>query len=98
MEEEKSVFDKILDPEDNTNIILDGDNDEEVEFEQYAVIPYNDKVYAILRPVKKMKDLDEDTGLVFELEESEEGEEILNIVEDNQIIDAVFDIYENLED
>lgn len=96
--EEKSVFEKLLDPEDNSNIVLYGEDNKPTEFEQYALIPYGDKVYAILRPVEKMEGLDEDAGLVFELEETEEGEEELTYIDDQKIIDAVFDIYENLED
>jgi len=96
MEEEKSVFDKLLNPEDDSNIILYDENEEEVEFEQIAIIPVKEEVYAILKPVKKLEGLEDDQALVFALEETEEGEELLNLVEDDDIIDIVFDEYDKM--
>lgn len=96
--EEKSVFDKLFDPEDKSNIVLYDEKEEEVEFEQVAIIPVKEDVYAILKPVKKLEGLDEDQALVFALEETEEGEELLNLVDDDDIIDIVFDEYEKLFD
>ena len=72
--------------------------EEEVEFEQIAIIPVKEEVYAILKPVKKIEGLEEDQALVFVLEETEEGEELLNVVEDDEIIDIVFDEYDKLFD
>jgi len=96
--EEKSVFDKLLDPNDESNIILYDEKEEEVEFEQIAIIPVKEEVYAILKPVKKLDGLEDDQALVFSLEETEEGEELLNVVEDDDIIDIVFDEYDKLFD
>ena len=96
--EEKSVFEKLLDPNDESNIILYDENEEEVEFEQIAIIPVKEEVYAILKPVKTLEDLKEDEALVFSLEETEEGEELLNVVEDDDIIDIVFDEYDKMFD
>lgn len=96
--EEKSVFEKLLDPNDESNIILYDENEEEVEFEQIAIIPVKEEVYAILKPVKPLEDLEEDQALVFALEETEEGEELLNVVEDDDIIDIVFDEYDKMFD
>ena len=98
IEEEKSVFDKLLDPNDDSNIILYDEKEEEVEFEQIAIIPVKEEVYAILKPVKKLDGLEDDQALVFSLEETEEGEELLNVVEDDDIIDIVFDEYDKLFD
>lgn len=94
--EEKSVFEKLLDAEDNSNIILYDEEENEVEFEQHAIIPLKEDVYAILKPVQKMEGLDDDQALVFQLEETEEGEELLNLVEDDDIIDLVFAEYDKL--
>ena len=96
--EEKSVFDKLLDPNDESNIILYDEKEEGIEFEQIAIIPIKEEVYAILKPVEKMEGLEEDQALVFVLEETEEGEELLNVVEDDEIIDVVFDEYDKLFD
>ena len=94
--EEKSVFEKLFDEKDDSNIILYGEDEKEVEFEQIAIIPVKEDVYAILKPVKKLEGLAEDEALVFQLEETEEGEELLNLVDDDDILDIVFGEYNKL--
>lgn len=94
--EDKTIFEKLFDENDDSNIILYDEEEKAVEFEQIAIIPVKEDVYAILKPVKPMEGMDEDTGLVFLLEESEDGEEFLNVVEDEDIIDVVFAEYEKL--
>lgn len=94
--EEKSVFEKLFDPEDASNIVLYDENEKPVEFEQIAIIPIKEEVYAVLRPVEKMEGLDEDQAIVFLLDETNEGEEILNVVDDDETIDLVFDEYEKI--
>lgn len=94
--EEKTVFEKLFDPEDASNIVLYDENEQPVEFEQIAIIPIKEEVYAVLRPVKKMEGLEEDQAIVFLLDETNEGDEILNVVEDDETIDLVFDEYEKI--
>ncbi|MGN1208168.1 MAG: DUF1292 domain-containing protein [Christensenellales bacterium] len=99
MEEEKSVFEQLLDENDDSNIVLIDEDEKEIEFEQIAVIPVKEQVFAILKPVKKMEGVGENEGLVFELEETPEGEELLNLldpVEDEDMIDVVFAEYDKL--
>ena len=43
-----------------------------------------------------MEGVDEDTGLVFLLEESEDGEEILTGIDDKETIDLVYEEYDRL--
>ncbi|MBE5745832.1 MAG: DUF1292 domain-containing protein [Clostridiales bacterium] len=94
--EEKSVFEQLLDPKDSSNIVIYDEANKPVEFEQIALIPVKENVYVILKPVKKMEGVGEDEGLVFELEEDEEGEENLILVDDEDIIDLVFAEYDKL--
>ena len=94
--EEKTVFEKLFDEKDDSNIVLYDEEEKAVEFEQCAIIPVKEDVYAILKPVKPMEGLGKDEALVFLLEETEEGEELLTIVEDNDVIDLVFDEYNKL--
>ena len=69
--EEKSVFEKLLDPKDSSNIVIYDETNKAVEFEQVALIPVKEEVYVILKPVKKMEGVGEDEGLVFQLEEDD---------------------------
>ncbi len=90
-----SNIDKLFDEENNENIILYDENDKEVEFEQVAVIPLNESVYAMLKPVSPIEGVGEDEALVFELREIED-EEMLVIVTDEKIVTEVFEVYYDL--
>lgn len=96
MEEEKTVFEKLFDEKDDSNIVLYDEEENAVEFEQCAIIPVKEDVYAILKPVKTMEGVGKDEALVFLLEETEEGEQLLTVVEDNDVIDLVFAEYDKL--
>lgn len=94
--EEKSVFEKLLDPKDSSNIVIYDETNKAVEFEQVALIPVKEEVYVILKPVKKMEGVGEDEGLVFQLEEDEDGEENLILIDEDDVIDLVFAEYDKL--
>ena len=87
--EEKNIYDMLFDEENNDNITLYGDDNEPIEFEQVAVVPYDGSIYAILHPVVLIDGMEENEALVFEVT----GEDNLELVIDDDIIDAVFDIY-----
>ena len=90
------VIEMLLDENCNDNITLYDEDGEATEFEQIAVIPIDDVLYFILRPIG-LEDLDEDEAFVFVLRETEE-EEMIDLVEDDEIIDRVFAIYNELLD
>ncbi len=95
---EKNAIERLLDENDLGTIVLFDENDKEVEFEQIAIIPYENEVYAILKPVEKMEGVADDEAIVFLLDADEESDEVLSVVEDDAIIDAVFDAYYKLLD
>ena len=63
-----SVIDILLDEDNYDNIILYDENNESNEFEQIALVPFNGKVYAILKPVNCMKDVGSDKAVFFCIE------------------------------
>lgn len=67
-------------------------HNELVEFEQIAVVPVDNRICVILRPIAPIEGLGADEALVFSIEEID-GEECLVIVEDDDIIDVVFEEY-----
>lgn len=100
VEEELNPIDCLFD-EDNTDpIVMYNEKGEKVEFEQIALIPIEEDIYAILKPTEEMEGIGEDEALVFEIvePEDEEEEEYLNLVSDLTIIDKVFDVYNKLID
>ena len=89
-------IDALFDENNNDAIILFNENGEEIAFEQVAIIPISEKVYAILKPIQPMDGVGEDEGLVFSIEQNDEGEEYLELTVDADIIDAVFTVYDAL--
>jgi len=95
----ESIGDRLFDEENSDNIKLFGDDGVEYEFEQVATIPLEDdgKIYCILHPVIPMEGMAPDEALVMELSEDlDTGEDALVVVENDEIIDKVFEIYEKL--
>lgn len=78
-------------------LVLATDNGQEVEFEQIATIPLDGQVYTILLPLKPFEGFDCCEGLVF-VHQQANGQDRLAIVTDEDIIDGVFEIYNQLFD
>ena len=91
-EEFLSPIDMLLDENNTDNIKLYNEDNQEVEFEQIALVPIEEKTYAILKPVANMEGIADDEALVFVIDEIDD-EECLVIVEDDAIVDKVFEEY-----
>ena len=87
-----SPIDMLLDENNNENIVLFNEDNQKVEFEQIALVPIDSRVYALLKPVLHIDGIGEDEALVFTIEEID-GEDCLVIVEEDEIIDKVFEEY-----
>ena len=98
--EEKNPIDCLFDESNTDPIVLYNEKGEPVEFDQIAIIPIEEKAYAILKPLKEMEGIGEDEALVFEVVETEdeEQEDYLALVTDVDTIDRVFKVYDNLID
>ena len=93
--DEKTQIEKLFDEDDDSNLILYDENNNPTEFQQIAVIPKNNKIYAILKPLSKKFNIADDEALVFVIEKVDD-EDYLIIVEDEKIIDSIFDEYYEL--
>jgi len=91
----QNTIEKILDENNDENVILYDDDDNEIEFEQIALIPLDEDIYVILHPVDELEGLENDEALVFKVDE-ENKENGLEIVTNPKIIDKVFDEYYKL--
>lgn len=91
-EEFLSPIDMLLDENNTDNIKLFNEENEEVEFEQIALVPIDERIYAILKPAAAMEGVADDEALVFGIEEIDD-EDCLVIVEDDTIVDKVFEEY-----
>lgn len=92
------MIQRILDDNDVGTIVLFNEDDEEVEFEQIATIQYRNELYTILKPVEEMEGVAEDEAIVFHVDCEDGSDDVLSIVVDDVVIDAVFDIYYELLD
>ena len=76
--------------EEYTNVITLTDSDgSDVDFEVLDIVPYNDHEYAVLLPVDDESDSPE--AVILELLEAEE--DMLQGVEDEEILNAVFNLF-----
>ena len=98
MKNEKSVIDCLFDENNNDDIVLMNERNEKMVFHQIAVIPLEKATYAILEPASKMEGVNEGEGLVFEINEDENGNERLMLCADEKMIDQVFDVYNEMVD
>ena len=91
----EDILDILLDEENDDNIILEDEEGNTVEFEQLAVIPIDEKLYCILKPITPLDDMSEDEALVFYIDETVEPS--VPVVETNEkVINKVFDEFYKL--
>ena len=96
MSGDMNPIEKLFDENNADNIVLYTDDGKATEFEQVALISVDGKEYAILALVNPPEGIDADEGIVFAIEEDENGAVHLATVTDSEIIDAVFDVYDEL--
>lgn len=89
----RDPIDMLLDENNSEPIVLYNEKDEPVAFEQIALIVLQGDPYAILKPVDEYQGVAEDEALVFLLDEDENGDRMLVVVEDDGVVDAVFEEY-----
>ena len=98
VEEELSDFDIldiILDENNTEPLILQDEKGKQIRFEQVAVIPYNEKIYVILKPIDKIEGVEDDQAIVFLADETKRPT-VLVPEQDEKIAIKVFDEYYNL--
>ena len=93
--EERDAIDMLLDDECTDDITLYDENNNPVDFEQIAVIPLEDRLFAILKPVDPLEGVNEDEGIVIEIDEEEDN---IYTVDDDKIVDKVFEEYYKLNE
>ena len=83
-------IDRFFDENNFDNIHLEDNSGKEIEFEQVAVVDYEEKYYAILHPVTKLDGVGEDEALVFLIDEEKDE---LVYEENEETVSAVFDVF-----
>ena len=94
---EMNPIDMLFDEENWEDITLYDDEENAVRFEQIAIIPYEEEVYAILRP-RDVENIDEDEALVFLIKGDEDEDMNLEIITDEELAGKIFDLYNTFID
>ena len=100
MEEKKQLglLDILLDEDNEDPITLYDENDKAIKFDQVAIIPMQNKLYAILKPIDLMEGVADDEAIVFLVNEQGDGEATLEVEGDEAVAMMVFDEYYKLLD
>ena len=93
----KDIYEILLDEDNRDPIVLVDGNGRKTAFEQIAVIPYNEKLYCILKPIDKMENVADDEAVVFFVDEKGD-ENVLEVETDELTALEVFEQYYNLLD
>lgn len=91
----EDILDILCDENNTDPITLYNERGEALAFEQIALIPLDGGEYVILKPVEQLAGMGADEALVFAIIRSQQGTSLEIVVED-AIIDAVFDVYDRL--
>ena len=98
LEQEVGILDILLDEDNEDPITLYDENDKAIQFDQVAIIPMEEKLYAILKPIDEMEGVADDEAIVFFINETGDGDATLEIETDESVAMRVFDEYYNLLD
>ena len=96
--QQENILDILLDEDNKDPIVLIDNTGRRLTFEQIAVIPYNEKIYCVLKPVDKIENVQDDEAIVFFVDEQEGKEPVLMVETDEKTAINVFDEYYNLLD
>ncbi len=77
---------------DDEIMVLVDDDGQEVEFHHIATLDYKDEWYIYLQPLD-LGEMDEDEMLIFKIEADEEGNDLFMPVEDEDLLDKLYEEY-----
>ena len=97
-QENVDILDILLDEENESPITLYNEHDKPIKFDQVAIIPLEEKLFAILKPIYEMEGVADDEAIVFRVDEQENGETELVIETDEPLAMRVFDEFYRLLD
>lgn len=95
---QENIMDILLDEDNKEPIVLFNEAGRKIGFEQVAIIPYDDKLYCILKPIDHIDDVDDDEAIVFYVNDPYGEMPTLVVEKDEAKAIAVFDEYYKLLD
>lgn len=86
------ILDILLDESNREPITLTDDFGKTISFEQIAVIPHDNKIYCVLKPVDKLEGVEDDEAIVFYVDQDDDGYG-LRVEADEKAALSVFEKY-----
>lgn len=96
--ENVNIVDVLLDEDNEDPVVLYDEKDKEIRFDQIAIIPLDDKLYAILKPIDDVPGIADDEAMVFAILDDVDGEAGVALEKDEPTAMRVFDEYYKLLD
>lgn len=78
--------------QDDEIIVMVDEDGKKVEFNHIATLDYNNEWYIYVQPVE-LGDMDDDEMFIFKIEEDENGNDLFTPVEDEDLLDALYQEY-----
>ena len=97
-EEQIDILDILLDEDNEDPVTLYNEQGKAIKFDQVAIIPLEERLFAILKPIDEIPGVADDEALVFAINENENGETTLVVETDEPLAMRVFDEYYKLLD
>ncbi len=94
----KDLIDILLDENDSDPIVVTDQNGRQFTFEQIEIIPHDEKIYSVLKPIDHINGVADDEAIVFKVDKNKDGDSFLRIEDDEKIAIEIFDEYYNLLD
>lgn len=95
MDKDKALDNKLNEEYDEQEdiITLISDEGEEIDFYHEATIEYENEWFVFLHPVKDIPEIAEDEVIIFKLIKNDEEEDSLEPIDDEELLDKVYDEY-----
>lgn len=91
-----TVLDILLDADNCDPIVLTDVNGRNIAFEQIAVMPYDGKIYCVLKPLDKLCGIGDDEAIVFRVDEDGDDAFTIRIEENMSVAVTIFEMYYDL--
>ena len=88
--------------DDDIITLYNQETDKDENFYHLATLDVDKRWFVVMKPVEKLDDIDEDEVLIYEIVENEDGNDVFCAIEDEDLLQRVFDEFmaevEKMED
>ena len=80
-----------MEEDDDIITLYNEETDKDEEFYHLATLDVDNSWFIVMKPVQKLDDIEEDEVLIYEIGENEEGNDVFLAIEDEDLLQRVFD-------